>query len=309
MSKIIDNKEKEEKEEKSEEEEEEEESEEEEFDKEITLSKIGGVNFNKNICLKNGLFEKGDELYTNLYPIKFKRKIIIYQYSFKIDPECHEESVILKIIRDQSYYIYKKYGYYYRSGDNIYAMYQVNRLRTFKAIIHDKGWLEYKIIIQPCKIDSVIEEGQTHNFTQVQEKMIFLIIREILSANPNVHFDRDNLYLENEKEEVICNHNSYYIHEGYKISIQQASIGICLIIGVKNKIKGKLSVLDFIKNNNEDEIYKLNGRRFIPYEGSRSQVISYIDFDRNPMNTIRNYRQETLNYYDYYDKIWNINKK
>ena len=100
-------------------------------------------------------------------------------------------------------------------------MYQVNRLRTFKAVINDKGWLEYKIIIQPCKIDSVIEEGQTHNFTQVQEKMIFLIIREILSANPNVHFDRDNLYLENEKEEVICNHNSYYIHEGYKISIHK----------------------------------------------------------------------------------------
>ena len=81
------------------------------------------------------------------------------------------------------------------------------------------------------------------------------------------------------------------------------------MIGVKNKIKGKLSVLDFINNNDEEEINKLNGRRFIPYEGSRSQVISYINFDRNPMNTIRNYRQETLNYYDYYDKIWNIKIK
>ena len=136
--------------------------------------------------------------------------------------------------------------------------------------------------------------------------MLFLVIREILSANPYVHFDRDSLYLENKKQKVEGSQNTYYIHDGYKISIQQASIGICLIIGIKNKIKGKLSVLDFINNNDREENDKLNGRRFIPYEGSRSQVISYIDFDKNPINTIRNYRQQTFNYYDYYDKIWNI---
>ena len=115
--------------------------------------------------------------------------------------------------------------------------------------------------------------------------------------------------MENKKEEVKGYQNSYYIHDGYKISIQQASIGICLIIGVKNKIKGKLSVLDFINFKNKEENYKLNGRRFIPYEGSRSQVISYIDFDRNPIKTTRNYKQETYNYYNYYDKIWNIKIK
>ena len=139
--------------------------------------------------------------------------------------------------------------------------------------------------------------------------MLFLVIREILSANPYVHFDRDSLYLENKKQKVEGSQNTYYIHDGYKISIQQASIGICLIIGIKNKIKGKLSVLDFINNNDREENDKLNGRRFIPYEGSRSQVISYIDFDRTPINTIRNYRQQTFNYYDYYDKIWKIKIK
>ena len=89
----------------------------------------------------------------------------------------------------------------------------------------------------------------------------------------------------------------------------QAAIGLCLIIGVKNKIKGKLSVLDFIKNNNDEEIEKLSGRRFIPFEGSRSQVIAYIDYDKNPGNTTRNYKQDTLSYYDYYRKIWNIEIK
>ena len=32
--------------------------------------------------------------------------------------------------------------------------------------------------------------------------MIYLVIKEILSANPYVHFDRDNLYLENKKKKL-----------------------------------------------------------------------------------------------------------
>ena len=51
------------------------------------------------------------------------------------------------------------------------------------------------------------------------------------------------------------------------------------------------------------------GRRFISYEGSRSQVIADINFDRNPIKSTRNYKQETYNYYDYYKKIWNIEIK
>ena len=43
------------------------------------------------------------------------------------------------------------------------------------------------------KTHSKIKKGQTHNFSEIDEKCIFLIIREILQANPNVHFDRDNL--------------------------------------------------------------------------------------------------------------------
>ena len=139
--------------------------------------------------------------------------------------------------------------------------------------------------------------------------MIYLVIREILSANPYVHFDRDNLYLENKKQEIKGYQNSYFLHDGYKISLQKADIGLCLVIGVKNKIKGKFSVLDLIKNNSDEENENLEGRRFIPFEGSRSQIISYIDYDKNPINTIRNYKQETFNYYNYYEKIWNIKIK
>jgi len=142
------------------EEEEENESEEEEFTKEIKLSKIAGASFNKEKCLKNKLFEENEEnnLYTNLYPIEFTKDITIYQYAFQIKPECHEESVILKILRDQSPYLFKTYGYYYRSGNNFFAVKKVDKIRTFKAVIVHKGWLEYTITVQPWAIGSIIKK-------------------------------------------------------------------------------------------------------------------------------------------------------
>lgn len=273
---------------------------------------LKGIKFNKEKCVEDGLLEKTDDtkLYTNLYPIKFNKPIQICEYPFIIKPECHEESVILKILREASPKLFKTYGYYYRSGNSFFAVRCVEKNKEFKVVVHHRGWLEYTIFVQATPKTTTIEKGKTHDFEEFEEKVLFLVIREILSANPYVHFDRDNLYLENKKEEINAYNNTYYIHDGYKISIQQAAIGLCLIIGVKNKIKGKLTVLDYIKDaNNDEEIENLYGRRFIPYEGSRSQVIGYIDYDRNPVNTIRNYKQETLSYYNYYLKIWNIEIK
>ena len=279
--------------------------------KDLILSEIKVPKFKKEMCVKNGLFETTDnvKLYVNLYPIIFTKDIEISEYPFTISPECHEENVILKILRENSPEIFKQYGYYYRSGNSFFATRKVTKKNIFKRMIVHKGMLEYSIIVEPTSRGSVIKAGQTHGLSEIQEKVLYLIIREILSANPHVHFDRDNLYLEDKKQKVEgSGGNVYYIHDGYKISVIQAAIGICLAIGVKNKIKGDFTVLDYISNNkNDDEaLDKLEGRRFIPKEGSRSQVISYIDYDRNPVNTTRNYKQVTYNYADYYDKIWNL---
>jgi len=272
---------------------------------------LKGIKFDKEKYVEDGLLEEAEDikLYTNLYPIKFKKPIQINEYHFIIKPECHEESVILKILREVSPWLFKTYGYYYRSGNSFFAVRCVEKENKTKVVIHHREWIQYTIVIQAASKSTTIEKGQKHDFEEIAEKVLFLVIREILSANPYVHFDRDNLYLENKKEEIKGYNNSYYIHDGYKISIQQAAIGLCLIIGVKNKIKGKLTILDYINNNNDEEIENLIGRRFIPYEGSRSQIIADIDYDRNPVNTIRNYRQQTFSYLDYYEKVWNIEIK
>ena len=243
---------------------------------EIVVNKdsIEGIKFNIKKCVENKLLEETEDiqLYTNLYPIKFTKPIQICEYPFIIKPECHEESVILKILREASPYLFKTYGYYYRSGNSFFAVRCVEKGKSFKVDIHHKGLIQYTIHVKATPRSTTIEIGKKHDFEEFEEKVLFLVIREILSANPYVHFDRDNLYLENKKAEIKGYNNSYYIHDGYKISIQQAAIGLCLIIGVKNKIKGKLTVLDYIKNNNDEEIENLIGRRFIPYEGSAKKL-------------------------------------
>ena len=233
---------------------------------------LKGHVFNKEKCIENQLLEEDDSisLYSNLYPIEFTKDIEICEYPFIIKPECHEESVILKILREASPYLFKTYGYYYRSGNSFFAVKRIEEDKVFRVVIVYRGMLQYTITVKATPRSTTIEKGKKHDFEEFEEKVLFLVIREILSANPNVHFDRDNLYLENRKEKIEGYNNTYYIHDGYKISMVQANIGLCLIIGVKNKIKGKFTVLDFINNSSEEEIENLSGRRFIPFEGSRS---------------------------------------
>ena len=137
----------------------------------------------------------------------------------------------------------------------------------------------------------------------------------IILINPHVHFDRDNLYLDNKRTKLQSDNYIYYLHEGYKLSLQQTDYGMCLIIGVKNKIKGEFTVYDKSYENGKNirsarqAAEKLIGRRFIPELSSRNQQIYDIDFDKTPDNTTRNHKGKTYTYYDFYKKILNIEIK
>ena len=70
------------------------------------------IKLNKEKYFEYGLLEESEDikLYANFYPIKFTKPIQICGYPFIIKPECHEESVILKILREASPWPFKKYG-------------------------------------------------------------------------------------------------------------------------------------------------------------------------------------------------------
>ena len=266
---------------------------------------------------KNGLLENEVKLYVNAFPIQFNKDLSIHEYPFTIKPEINEEYLISKIFKSLSHQIYETYGTFYRSGKSFNSVKEVSEPKEFKTSIADEGKIEYTLQIDKKAKTTTIKKGQKNNFSQIQEQILFLIIREILTTNPNVKVDKDNFYLENKYETIKGLKQTYNIHDGYKISLKQTEEGLCLIIGIKNRVKGDLNVYDALMNKKfnfgeteEERIDNLIGKRFVPEYGTKSKIIHDIDKDRTPMNTTINHGKETYtNYVEFYEKVFHIKIK
>ena len=248
----------------------------------------------------------------NAFPIKFCRDIKIYEYPFTIEPENKEEYIISKIFNELSREIHQKYGLFYRSGNSFYAIKEELNLNDFKVSIENKGKIEYNLKVDKKAETTTIKKDQKTNFSQIQEKIIFMIIREILTTNPNVKVDRDNFYLENNPKKVEGTGQTYFIHDGYKLSLKQTEVGLCLIVGIKNRIKGDLNVYDALmdeeRNYGEDlneRIENLIGKRFVPEGSTKSKLIYDIDKDLTPKNSSTNYGKDIFpNFIEFFQKVF-----
>ena len=274
-------------------------------------NKLSEIKYNVNNLKKDKILENEVKLYINEFPINFTKDIYIYKYHFTIIPEVNEEHVISKILKESK--IHEIYGTYHHSGKCFYAVNEVSEAKDFKVqLAKDEGKIEYTLQVKKYAEITQIIKGQKKNFTQAQERIIFLIIREILTANPNVKVDKDNFYLENKFKEIKGQNQTYYIHEGYKISLKQTEEGLCLIIGIKNRVIGDLSVYDALKDskynygkNLDERIKNLIGKRFVPEGSTKSKVIYDISKDRTPKNTTVNTFKETYSdYVTYYEKVF-----
>jgi hypothetical protein len=209
--------------------------------------------------------------------------------------------------------LHEIYGIYYHSGKCFYAVNEVSEAKDFKVqLAKGKEKVEYTLQVEKNVETTQIIKGQKNNFTQEQERIIFLIIREILTTNPNVKVDKDNFYLENKFQKIKGKSQIYYIHDGYKLSLKQTEEGLCLIIGIKNRVKGDLSVYDALNDpaynygeTLDERIENLIGKRFVPEGSTKSKVIYDISKDRTPKNTTINTFKETYsNYITYYEKVF-----
>ena len=280
--------------------------------------KLSGIKFDIDNLRKSGLLEKEEvELYVNAFPIQFTKDLNIHEYPFTIIPEVNQDHLISKIFKSLSHEIYETYGIFYRSGKSFNSVKEVLEPKEFKAPVVDEGKIEYTLQIDKKAKTTIIKKDQKDNFTQTQEQILFLIIREILTTNPNVKVDRDNFYLENKSHPIKGIKQTYHIHDGYKISLKQTEEGLCLIIGIKNRVKGDLNVYNALMNEEfnfgetlEERIENLIGRRFVPENGTRSKIINDINKDRTPENTSINHGKETYsNYVEFYKKVFNIEIK
>ena len=178
-------------------------------------NKLSEIKFNINNLEKNTILENEVKVYINAFPINFTKDIFIYEYHFTIIPEVNEEHVISKILQESK--LHEIYGIYYHSGKCFYAVNEVSEAKDFKVqLAKGKEKVEYTLQVEKNVETTQIIKGQKNNFTQEQERIIFLIIREILTTNPNVKVDKDNFYLENKFQKIKGKSQIYYINDGYK---------------------------------------------------------------------------------------------
>lgn len=272
---------------------------------------IPAVKFNNQKLKNSNLFENSNQvkLYVNAFPISFTKDFNIYEYPYTIDPEPKDNKTKEKIFRELSYELLKCYGNYHISGEILYTAKLIPEPQQFISKITFKGQNTYVMKLDKSARFSTIKKGQTTNFSQIDEKIIFMVIREILLTNPNIKFDRDNLYLENDPVKIKGTNQNYFIHDGYKLSLKNTENGLCLIIGIKNKIKGDISIYDILMDENsndygdelEDRIDTLIGLTFTEDGFSKSKKIS--DIKHNPTNVTRNYNGKTYSIFEYYENV------
>ena len=163
--------------------------------KTFPLKTIPGQNFNLVNLEKSKVIENASKIYVNAFPITFTKDISIHEYPFEIVPEEKQDFLVAKIFSGISRKILENYGAFYQSGKSFYSLKEVLEPKDFSLEIEsneNKTKFEYRIQVSKKTETFMIKKGQTDLFTQIQEKMILLIIREILTTNPTIKVDKDN---------------------------------------------------------------------------------------------------------------------
>lgn len=195
---------------------------------------IPGQNFKLDNLAKSKLVENPNKLYVNAFPITFNKDISVYEYPFTIVPETNDDFLISKIFAQLSFKIKEIYGYFYQSGKKLYSLKEVLEPKEFSVEIAKDTKINYTLQVDNKSEFTTIKKGQNDNFSQIHQKMIFLIIREILTTNPTVKIDKDNFYIkekQNEKDypyKIKGKGQTYAIYDGYKLSLKQTENGLCL---------------------------------------------------------------------------------
>ena len=158
----------------------------------VELSMVPKPNLNPdNLPYLNG---KSSDIYVNLFKINLKKNLDIFQYPYVIDPELDNTNMEIrdKLFKIAAKKIKRIYGEFFQSGDMIYATKEIKELNEFVAKIYKRdGPIEYNIKIQPCSNSRSLKNENIEN-DEFAKQIIEILVREILSANPNLDLYRNS---------------------------------------------------------------------------------------------------------------------
>ena len=258
------------------------------------------------------------DVYANLYEIKIKKELKLYQYPFTVTPPIGNADIR---IREKLFkYSYKKLKNYYDdcfiSGDSLYSMKKVDDPKTVTCSIYLKGRTEYTMEFNKFETQRTIKQEDIQK-DPLSKQFIEMIIRDILHSNPKLEFYKGIFVLSNKKKTIETDNVSINFYPGFTTSFMETDKGNFLNVTLKNKIIQNETVLEYInqyKNINDTKVQKnikddLRKRSFKVCYAKRNYIISDIIFDRNPKTQTFNYEGQTINLIDYYNKAHKLTIK
>ena len=153
-------------------------------------------------------------IYVNLFEIKLKKDIIIYQYPFALVPEAETGDIIIikKVFKSCLKELKSIFGECFIMGDSLYGFNKVEEIRTVKAVLRGKkGRIEFKLEFQKYLNSRIIKQEDIQNDDPVCKLYIELLIKDILSANKNLDYYK-RLFIKIEKKIIESEQNKLSVN-------------------------------------------------------------------------------------------------
>ena len=265
----------------------------------------------KNLCYIQGT----KDIYVNLYEIKIKKELKLYQYPFKVSPKIEDGDIIIreKLFKASYKELKSIYGNCFISGNSLYTMNKINESQIVKCIL--KGGKEYILKFNKFENEKIIKEGETHK-DPLTKQFIEMIIRDILSANPKLELYKGFFVITDDKRRIETDDASITFYRGFTTSFIETDSGNYLNVALKNKIIQNDTILDYLniykyynKSNHNSIKDDLIGRSFKVSYAKRNYEIDDILFDRSQRNQMINYEGKTINLIEYYEIAHNLKIK
>ena len=260
------------------------------------------------------------KVYANLFEIKLKKKLTLFQYPYTVNPPIGETDTLIKdkLFRISSKQLRTIFGDCFISGDSLYSMKKIKEIEIVKCNLKSKGGgiNDYIIEFNNSQNERTIDQKDIQT-DPLSKQFIEMVIRDILRSNPKLMFYKDVFVMTNEKKSIETKNVSISFYPGFTTSFMETDSGNYLNVTLKNKLIQNASIHDYLKKfkykNNKDlqnEVKTdLKGRSFKVSYAKRNYQIDDILFDKTPQNTTINYEGETINLIQYYEKVHDLKIK
>ena len=237
------------------------------------------------------------KVYVNLFEIKMKKQITLYQYPYTVNPPIGSTNILIrnKLFKYSNKKLKEIFGDFFISGDCLFSMKEIKESKAVTLSLYLNGKFNYTIEFNNFENKRIIGQNEIQK-DPLSKQFIEMIIKDILLSNPKLDFYKDVFFIKCHKKTIETKNASISFYTGFATSFVETDSGNYLTVALKNKIIPNETIHDYLnqyKYNNNKEIQNeikrdLKSRSFKVSYAKRNYKIDDIIFDKSPKNTTIN---------------------